>query len=178
MAAERSISSATERMRRISDVMMSDLERYQTSSHRKSDIITMKKLFSLSVLLIALNAGAQTDTGSVIVHKDPRIDLLIKKQIQINEETTRNNRRSGPGFRIQVMSTTDRTKAIAAKTKIYQSYPELKPYIIYQSPYYRLKVGNFKTRDEADDYLPSLSGDFPGTTFIVKDTIEKDPEEK
>lgn len=137
----------------------------------------MKPSFIILFLIFSLAAGAQSDTSSVIVHKDPRIDLLIKKQIQINEETTRNSRRSGPGFRIQVMSTTDRTKAIAAKTKIYQSYPELKPYILYQSPYYRLKVGNFKTREEAGEYLPGLSRDFPGTTFIVKDTIEKDPGE-
>lgn len=137
----------------------------------------MKSILFVSVLLTALNAGAQTDTGSVIVHKDPRIDLLIKKQAQINEATTRDSRRSGPGFRIQVLSTTDRNKAIAAKTKIYQSYPELKPYILYQSPYYRLKVGNFKTHADAEDYLPSLSRDFPGTTFIVKDMIEKEPGE-
>lgn len=136
----------------------------------------MKRLLFILVVLIAVKASAQTDTGSVIVNKDPRIDLLIKKQVQINEETTRNSRRSGPGFRIQVMNTTDRNKAITAKTKLYQSYPELKPYIIYQSPYYRLKVGNFKTHADAEEYLPSLSRDFPGTTFIVKDTIEKDPD--
>lgn len=136
----------------------------------------MRHLIIIIILGMTFSAAAQVDSGTVIVHKDPRIDLLIKKQIQINEETTRNSRRSGPGFRIQVISTTDRNKAIAAKTKIYQAYPELKPYIIYQSPYYRLKVGNFKERDEAEGYLPKLLKDFPGTSFIVKDTIEKDPE--
>ncbi len=136
----------------------------------------MKYSAILLLLLTWFNTRAQqADTGSVVVNKDARIELLIKKQIQINEETTRDRRRAGPGFRIQVISTTDRTKAIAAKTKIYQVYPELKPYFLYQSPYYRLKVGNFKTRTEAEEYLPTLSREFPGTAFIVKDTIEKDP---
>jgi hypothetical protein len=118
----------------------------------------------------------QQDTGSVIVNKDPRIDLLIKKQIQINEATTRERRRMVPGFRIQVISTTDRNKAIEAKTKIYKVFPELKPYFLYQSPYYRLKVGNFLTREEAQEYINTLSREFPGGgVFIVRDTIERDP---
>jgi hypothetical protein len=137
----------------------------------------MKNIFIIFILLFSMKAWAQQDSGSVLVHKDARIDLLIKKQAQINEETTRDARRSGPGFRIQVMSTTDRAKAVAAKTKIYQSYPELKPYFMYQSPYYRLKVGNFKTRAEAEEYVSRLATDFPGTVFIVKDTIEREPGE-
>lgn len=135
----------------------------------------MKKLFFITIIFLSTKAWSQPDTGSVIIHKDPRLDLLVKKQAQINEETTRENRRTGPGFRIQIISTTDRAKAIAAKTKIYRSYPELKPYFLYQSPYYRLKVGNFKTREEAEEYIPSLSRDFANAVFIVKDMIEHEP---
>ncbi|MBC8033653.1 MAG: SPOR domain-containing protein [Chitinophagaceae bacterium] len=135
----------------------------------------MKNSIIILLVLASLAGRAQTDTGSVIVRRDPRIDLLIRKQAQINEETTRSSRRSGPGYRIQVISTTDRSKAIAAKTRIYQVYPELKPYFLYQSPYYRLKVGNFKTYAEAEDYISPLTREFPGTVFVVKDTIERDP---
>ncbi len=81
-----------------------------------------------------------------------------------------------PGFRIQVINTNDRKAAIDAKTRVYQLYPELKAYIQYQSPYFRLKVGNFKTRQEAEEYLSSMSGDFPGNIFIVRDVIEVRPE--
>lgn len=135
----------------------------------------MKQFLIIFIVFTSVNVFAQSDSGSVVVHKDPRIDLLIKKQAQINEETTRESRRTASGFRIQVISTTDRNKAIAAKTRIYQTYPELKPYFLYKSPYYRLKVGNFKTREEAEEYVPSLSRDFPGSVFVVKDIIEKDP---
>ncbi len=130
----------------------------------------------LLVLGFGLKASAQTDSTSVSIIKDPRINLLIKKQAQINEETTRANRRTMPGFRIQVANTNDRQVAIDAKTKVYQLYPELKAYIQYQSPYFRLKVGNFKTRQEAEEYLSSLSSDFPNNLFIVRDVIEVRPE--
>ena len=51
------------------------------------------------------------DTTSVSIVKDSRIDLLIKKQIQVNEETSRNARRQEKGFRLLVISTTLRDEA-------------------------------------------------------------------
>src|SRR5215213_1563469 len=112
----------------------------------------MKLIACIVILLVSLQAAAQTDSGSVVVNKDPRIDLLIKKQIDINEETTRDTRRTAPGYRIQVINSNDRNKVFAVKAKIYQLYPELKPYLMYQPPFYKLKVGNFRTKEEAEEY--------------------------
>ena len=106
------------------------------------------------------------------VNKDPRIDSLIKKQIQINEETTRDSRRNVPGYRIQVINSSDRNKVFSAKTKIYQKYPELKPYLIYLAPNYKLKVGNFKTPEEAQPYLDQLTQLFPSGVYLIHDVIE------
>jgi hypothetical protein len=120
-----------------------------------------------------INAGAVvTNTGTVVVNKDPRIDLLVRKQAEINEETTRETRRFIPGFRIQVINSSDRGSVFAAKTKVYQQFPELKPYLMYQAPNYKLKVGNFKTQEEADDYAKQLSRLFPSGVYVIRDTIE------
>jgi hypothetical protein len=107
-----------------------------------------------------------------LIYRDPRVDSLIKKQIQINEITTRDSRRNIPGYRIQVANSADRNQVFAIKTKIYQSYPELKPYLIYQPPNYKLKVGNFKTPEEAEPYLQKLTQDFPSGVNLVHDVIE------
>jgi hypothetical protein len=131
----------------------------------------IKLTLSILFLLIFANVNAQ-DSGSVVVHKDPRIDLLVKKQIAINEETTRDSRRTANGFRILVINSNDRSKVFAAKAKIYQNYPELKPYLLYQPPFYKLKVGNFRTREEAEEYQRALSKDFPTGLYIVRDIIE------
>ena len=77
----------------------------------------MKISILVIFVFITIPAFAQIDSNTVVVHKDPRVELLMKKQIEINEVTTRNSRRSAPGYRIQVISTNDRTKAMAAKTK-------------------------------------------------------------
>ncbi|MFI5152308.1 MAG: SPOR domain-containing protein [Chitinophagales bacterium] len=131
----------------------------------------MKKFLFL-ILFLPAKLFAQADTAAVIVDKDPRIDLLIKKQIQINEETTRDSRRNVPGYRIQVINSSDRNKVFSVKTKIYQKYPELKPYLIYQAPNYKLKLGNFKTPEEAEPYLDQLTRLFPSGVYLIHEIIE------
>ena len=135
------------------------------------------KLWILALVsFISTSSLAQGDSNRIIVHKDPRIDLLVKKQIEINEVTTRNSRRSAQGYRIQVISTNNRIKAMEAKTKIYQRFPELKAYLMYQSPYFKLKVGNFIEREEAESYLQDILTLFPTGVYVVRDVVEVKPE--
>jgi hypothetical protein len=135
----------------------------------------MKKILLISFLFSSVIGFSQSDTTGVVVRKDPRIDMLIKKQTEINEVATRNARSTATGFRIQVISTNNRAKALEAKTKVYQQFPELKAYLLYQSPNYRLRVGNFKDRMEAETYLESIKSIFPTGIYIVNDRIEVNP---
>ena len=134
-------------------------------------------LFCLGSLSLFAQQGI-TDTSSVVVHKDPRVDLLIKKQAEINEETTRNARKVARGFRLLVVNTNNREEAITAKTKLYQYFPELKSYLIYQSPYFKLKAGNFKEKKDAENYQQRLNKVFPKGVFIMSDLIEVKPEKE
>jgi hypothetical protein len=144
----------------------------------------MKSFSIFFFLLVALNLSAQdstllkiSDSSSVIVHADPRLDMLIRKQVEINKETTRDARRVAKGFRLLVINTNKRDEAIAAKAKVYTNFPELKPYLIYQSPYFKLKVGNFKERKDAEAYQKKLSAYFPKGVFVINDVIEVKPED-
>lgn len=140
----------------------------------------MKKLLLFTSLFFSFNSFAQnnhtTDTNSVIVHKDPRIDLLVTKQAEINEVTSRDSRRTGKGYRLMIISTNNRDEAIAAKTTVYTYFPELKAYLWHQSPYYKVKAGNFKDRKEAEDYQQKLNVYFPKGVFIMNDIIEVKPD--
>lgn len=135
----------------------------------------MKYFFLFAFILIAFFVKAQ-DTSSVVIHKDPRIDELLKKQGEANAAIKKANARSARGYRLLVINTNKRDDAIAAKTKVYTNFPELKAYLVYQSPFFKLKVGNFRTREEAQQYQKSLSFYFPKGVFIMNDTIEITPE--
>lgn len=137
----------------------------------------MKYFFILSFIVIAIGASAQ-DSSSVVVHKDTRLDVLLKKQGDINAAIKKANARTARGFRLLVINTNKRDEAIAAKTKVYTNFPELKAYLVYQSPYFKLKVGNFKTREEAQQYQKSLGYYFPKGVFVISDMIEVTPEKE
>jgi hypothetical protein len=134
----------------------------------------MKNIFVFLLLLAGQRLSAQTN--SVVVHKDPRIDSLISRQIEINDVTTKDSRRNVPGYRILVITSTDRNKIFSAKGQVYQQYPELQPYIMYQAPSYKLKVGNFKTQEEAQVYFDKLVKIYPSGVYIIHDVIEVKPD--
>lgn len=141
----------------------------------------MKNLLFLIGLFLVKNVVAQTvytDTGSVVVHRDPRVDVLVKKQAALNLAIKKANARTAHGYRLLVINTNKRDEAIAAKTKIYTYFPELKAYLVYQSPYFKLKAGNFRTREEAQQYQKNLNVYFPKGVYIVNDVIEVKPEKE
>jgi hypothetical protein len=139
------------------------------------------KPFLLLAGLFLLKAGfaqsmASPDTGSVVVHKDPRVDALAKKQAAINAAIKRASARTAKGYRLLVINTNKRNEAIDAKAKIYTHFPDLKAYLVYQTPYFKLKAGNFRTREEAERYRKTMNSIFPKGVFIINDTIEVTPE--
>ena len=145
---------------------------FETLRHMRS-ILFLAPLFFATTILAQDSAWKKTiDSGSVIVYKDARLDMLVKKQVQINEETSRDARKVGKGYRLMIINTNKRDEAIAAKTKVYTFFPELKSYLLYQAPYFKLKVGNFKEKKEAEDYQKRLEKYFPKGVFIMNDTIE------
>jgi len=141
----------------------------------------MKSLFTLFFLIVALSSYSQTgnpenitDTSNfVVIHKDPRLDLLVKKQAEVNKITGVDNRKTDKGYRILIISTNNREKAIEAKAKIYTYFSELKAYLWYQSPYFRVKAGNFKDKETADKYKNKLGAYFPKGVFVMKDIVEQ-----
>lgn len=140
----------------------------------------MKKVIVFAAFLYSLNVFAQdptaADSNTVVVHKDPRLDMLVSKQAQINEETSRDSRKTTKGFRLMIISTNNRDEAISAKTKVYTYFPELKAYLWHQSPYYKVKAGNFKDRKEAEAYQKKLNVYFSNGVFIMNDIVEIKPD--
>ena len=136
----------------------------------------MKKILLLVVFLWSLSSFAQdtttVDSNTVIIHKDPRIDLLISKQAQINEQTSRDSRKTAKGYRLMIISTNNRDEAISAKAKVYTYFPELKAYLWHQSPYYNVKAGNFRDRREAEAYQKKMNVYFPKGVFVMNDVVE------
>lgn len=91
--------------------------------------------------------------------------------------------RVAQGYRIQISSSIEKDDAVHAEAQAQQwwrssaatvdvaPFPsELPTYVVFLQPYYRVRIGNFATRDDAAAALPMVEAQFPGS-FIVPDTV-------
>jgi hypothetical protein len=127
----------------------------------------------LILLSQSVNAQMQRDTltGGVIVIKDKRYDLLSKKKADINQKAMI-ARTPVKGFRLQIMNTTNRSEVLEAKSKMLSLYPEHKLYLIYQAPYFKLRMGNFKERADAAALKEQINNLFPKGIYVIPSNIE------
>ena len=132
-------------------------------------------VLSIICLLFAATSFA---ADSVVVKKDPRLDVLTQKQAMINKITT-NMLSNGQykGFRLQVITTRKRDEAFQLKADLLQRFPEQKVYAIYQSPYFKIRFGNFISRAEAESYKRQLSQIYSQGIYVIQDAIEYSPSE-
>jgi len=135
----------------------------------------MKRLiFILAIAMVALSANAADDT--IIVRKDPRLDVLTAKQAASNKRISMQTVNGQyKGFRIQVVSTTNRDQAAKVKSDLLNKYPNEKAYIIFQSPYFKVRIGNFIKKEDADNFRKPMNKQFPQGVYVVEDAIEYTP---
>lgn len=126
----------------------------------------------IGLLLFAsafLNAAAQ-EKGRVVVVMDPGIDSLIARRLELNKSTAPGKSVSVSGFRVQIFSGLDRQQVYAEQTKFKTRFPVTGTYISYIQPNYRLRVGNFRTRLEAEKFMNELKK-YYSSMFIFSEQI-------
>src|SRR5215212_7486540 len=114
----------------------------------------MRLILSSLTLLTTTFIFGQKQMGSffrdstivtVIVNKDPRLDILAAKQGEINKRTARLiSNGQVRGYRIQVINTANRDEANQVKAEMLRRFPDEKAYLLYQAPNFRVRVGNFR----------------------------------
>lgn len=108
--------------------------------------------------------------------KDPLVDSLIEKRIALSKKAApATGHRNGAivsqmGFRVQVFYGSDRRKTFNEQARFKSAYPKLNTYITYKEPNYYLRVGDFRTRLEAQRLMNELRSTFP-TLFIFREKI-------
>jgi hypothetical protein len=132
-------------------------------------------VFFIAALFFAAGASA---ADTIIVIKDPRLDVLSQKQAFINKRTsvlTSNGKVKG--FRIQITSTNSRDRAFNAKAAVQSKFPDQKVYTTYQAPLFKVRVGDFLKREDAEKYRKLMLSIFPDGLYVVEDVIEARLEE-
>lgn len=145
----------------------------------------MKYFFLLllsSIIILGVNAQSEPgDTlpkGMVTINKDPRIDILGKKMAEYNAKNAYLNGRTAKGYRLMLLSSNDRNMAMKLRSQLLQLYPDQGVYMSFQSPYIKLKFGNFLEKDDAERMRKEIMNRnlVPGNIYIVPETIEVKPD--
>ncbi len=136
-----------------------------------SGIIIMM-LFCLS----AAEAFPQSDDGgSVVIVQDARIDTVLMKHIEMNEALLLDEDNYAiDGFRIQIFEESGNrssTQAREVMSEFSLKYREIPVYLTWQAPNFKVRVGDFGTRMEAEGFLKKIKRDYP-IAWVIRDKIK------
>jgi len=102
------------------------------------------------------------------IKSDPRLQELLKQHINQNKKNNTTN-----GYRLQIYfgsGAKAHTEATKIRTEFLSSHPDVKAYLIFKSPDFKVLVGDFRTKSEALKMQKSLINQYPNA-FIVADEI-------
>jgi hypothetical protein len=166
----------------------------------------MKKFFFACSIMLGcqiVNAQTATDTtvlpGGAVIIKDARITTLEEKLGDYNAANAKAAATAstvdkakeqvatsvsgivlGAGYRLMVISTTDRELAMKVRSQLFQSFGEHKQYMSFQMPNTKIKLGNFVDRGAAEKVKKRIMGMklVTNNIYILPDTIEIKVEKK
>jgi hypothetical protein len=104
-----------------------------------------------------------TTVGNLELVQEEAIAKLMNAKMALQKPKTM------PGFRVQLSSTANRNEALDLKTQFLRRHPDVRAYVTYQQPYFKLRVGDFEQRADASRFMQEIYDSFPG--FIVSDII-------
>ena len=139
----------------------------------------VKHILSFVCVLSAGLVFGQQSQGKVVIEKDSRIDALVAREGAIVPPALNPQIE---GFRIQLFFDSERDALNEARSRFFSLYPTIDTYTTYNAPNFFLRVGDFRTRMEAEKIKAEIEDIFP-TSFIVQETInlprlEKEKEKK
>lgn len=136
-----------------------------------------KEFFAASLFMgCSFFSSASIIKDTVIVHKDARMDVLTSKQIVANKKASlQTSSGQYKGYRVQVVSTTNRDQAFKIKGELLSRFPEQKTYALFQSPNFKVRVGNFLKKADAEKFKLQLQKYYTTGLFVIEDAIDYTP---
>jgi hypothetical protein len=115
----------------------------------------------LPSLLCILSQKMVAQEGKMTVTQDPKFEQLLNEKRKINSSITINDR-----YKIQIFNgDSENSKKTLMDFK--KENKDMDATIVFSTPMYKVWVGNFKTRIEAEKNLNALKKKYPNA-FLIK----------
>lgn len=110
---------------------------------------------------------AKGDNADVNIEQNPLVEQSVRAHIIANKE------RNISGYRVRIFfdnKQTSRTESEDALKRFQAQYRDIPAYRTYANPYFKVTVGDFRTKSEAMEFLGRIRTAFP-SAFVVKENI-------
>jgi hypothetical protein len=114
-------------------------------------------------ILLSIQSFAQQTKGTVKIESSTEIDEMISQKKDYNKSLG-----TIKGFKIQLFYGNEKD-AYDVKDEFKAIFPKISTKIIFSSPEWKVQVGNYKTRLEADNALVEIKIDFPNAIIFATD---------
>ena len=123
--------------------------------------LTFFKPFLVLALLAKISLKSYSQEGIVSISQDPKFEQLLNEKRKINSSITVNDR-----YKIQIFNgDSENSKKTLISFK--KENKNMDGTIVFSTPMYKVWVGNFKTRIEAEKNLQALKKKYPNA-FLIK----------
>ena len=127
----------------------------------------MKKLILILFFLPVLGfTQSKIDSTFNSENKLTDVNKLELKKLLIKYEKKLKSTNGIVGRSVQIKFTSKREDILPYQLKFNRLYPEISSKIIFDSPYYKLTAGNFRTKNQALKIKHKIRGNFPGAHHI------------
>lgn len=124
-------------------------------------ILNIKNCLFTGIFVLGFHISASAQTGQVNIQQDPMIPQLLEQKADLTKKG-----RFGERYNIQLFNGDNNAASDVLKT-VRQKYSSWPSDIIYETPNYKVLIGNFRNRLEADRVLLLIKQDYPAA-FIPK----------
>jgi hypothetical protein len=123
-------------------------------------ILTPRKAFFYAVTLCLTTSYINAQDRNITVSQDPKFEQLLNEKRKTNVSNAVNDR-----YKVQIFSG-DSEKAKKTLSEFKQEFNNLDGTIVFSTPNYKVLVGNFKTRIEAERNLIEIRKKYKNVLLI------------
>jgi hypothetical protein len=130
-------------------------------------VIAISAMFSLDAFAQEIHiCDSSNQQGNVRVYANEKLFTAIKESMPAEDEEL-----TFPGYRVQIYSGNNRSLANRVKENFLKMYPEQPAYLDYLSPNFRVRIGDFRNKLEAQRMLHDLKQTVGDGILLVPDKI-------
>ena len=123
-------------------------------------IIAYKKIFLSSLVLVVLATKMKAQDQNTTLNQDPKFEQLLNEKRKINTSLTVND-----SYKIQIYTGgSENAKKTLAEFK--QEFKDIDATIVFNTPNYKVWIGNFKTRIEAERTFADIKNRYKNVLLI------------